>query len=437
MSVTVFSRFLGVGVATAFLATATAQAQVPADIAEGLKKIGQIVDPACTAKLYRPLMPKNDFNTYWPPDALAPVFTGQLYPGVTITRDQSLGPNTKDVLDILMADKGGENRPVLMYVPGGGGNKIEQQVREGNAFYDNIGRWATKNGMVGVLVQRHPGRGGDNWDDPGRDISMAVDWVYDNIKKYHGDPNRIFIWAHSAGNGPLGMYVGHPDRWKNGVRVKGAIFMSGNPVPTVGAAGRGAAPGGAPGGPGAAPGGAPGGPGAAGGGRGPAPGSACGSTAGMVSNEGRIAGPSGLTTVGGLGGPGGPGAPGAGAPGGAPVGAPGAGAPGGGRGRGPALTPEQQAERDNLPAFKATSVKIMVAYAELDPGVMNGAMPANAVALHDELCKLDGPSAKDGAGHCPTMFMGKGESHMSEVFSPDTNDKIVTNAVLAFIKKVK
>jgi len=37
--------------------TATAQAQVPKEIHEALLKIGQIVDPACTAKLYRPLMP--------------------------------------------------------------------------------------------------------------------------------------------------------------------------------------------------------------------------------------------------------------------------------------------------------------------------------------------------------------------------------------------
>ncbi|PYR85960.1 MAG: hypothetical protein DMG19_14010, partial [Acidobacteria bacterium] len=51
---------------------ATADAQVPPDIAAGLRKIGQIVDPACTAKLYRPLMPKNDYNDYWPPGASAP-----------------------------------------------------------------------------------------------------------------------------------------------------------------------------------------------------------------------------------------------------------------------------------------------------------------------------------------------------------------------------
>ena len=180
-----------------------ATAQVPANIEAELLKIGQIVDPACTAKLYRPLMPANDFNTYWPPDAPAPASTSPLYPGVTIVRDQSFGANAKDVVDIFVGEKGGNNRPVIIYVPGGGGNKIEQQVREGNAFYDNIGRWATKNGMVGVTVQRHPGSG--NWDDGGRDICRsAVDWVHDNIAKYKGDPNRMVIWAHSAGNGPLG-----------------------------------------------------------------------------------------------------------------------------------------------------------------------------------------------------------------------------------------
>jgi hypothetical protein len=376
---------LALAIGVMAIATA-AQAQVPANIEAQLRKIGQIVDPACTAMLYRPLMPKNDYDTYWPPDAKAPVFTGQLYPGVTIARDQSFGPDAKDLVDIFTADKGGGNRPVLIYVPGGAGNKIEQQVREGNAFYDNIGRWATKNGMVGVLVQRHPGA---NWDDGGRDIAMAVDWVKDNAAKYKGDPNRIFIWAHSAGNGPLGVYVGHPDRWKNGVQVKGAIFMSGNPVPTVGARGGGRGAFGAPGG--------------------PQPGQACGLPAtSMTSSAGAVAGPSGVE----------------------PAPATGRGGRGFGRG-GPQLTPEQQAERDNLPGFKSPKApRVMFAYGELDPGVVNGQMPANMTMLHDELCKVD-------AAHCPTMFVAKGESHMSEVFSPDTSDRTVTNAVLAFIKSTK
>jgi hypothetical protein len=389
-----------------FVAAATARAQVPPDIEAGLRKIGQIVDPGCTAKLYRPLMPVNDYNTYWPPGASAPANVKPLYPGITVARDQPFGPNTKDVVDIFSADRGGDNRPVLIYVPGGAGNKIEQQAREANAFYDNIGRWAAKNGMVGVTVQRHPGTG--NWDDGGRDISLAVDWVKANIKKYKGNPERMFIWAHSAGNGPLGVYIGHPERWKDGVSVRGAIFMSGNPVPGLGGnpgGGRGpGAPGGAP------PAGGP--PAAGGGGRGNAPPSTCGVAAN--SSEGAISGPSGVT----------PPDPNA------------AGRRGGARGGGQPLDAAAQAERDNLPGFKKTDVKIMLARAELDPGV-SGAMTAADIALHDELCKLDGARAKDGVGHCPAMLFAKGESHMSEVFSIDTKDLTVSGPILAWIKNVK
>jgi triacylglycerol lipase len=392
---------LAIGIAVISVGTNVSMSagQVPRDIADGLRKIGQIVDPACTAMLYRPLMPKSDFNTYWPSDSAAPIFTGPLYPGITIARDQSFGPDPKDVVDIFTSDKGGNRRTVLIYVPGGAGNKIEQQVREANAFYDNIGRWAAKEGMVGVLLQRHPGQ---NWDDGGRDISLAVDWLKANVEKYRGDPSRMFVWAHSAGNGPLGVYVGHPQRWKNGVGVKGAIFMSGNPVPGLGGAARGA--------------GAPGGAAGAAAGPTPAAGSACGVTAGPGGADGPIAGPSRA--------------------GGARAGGAGGAGRGAGGGRGQALTPEQQAERDNLPGFKATPVKIMLARAELDPGVM-GDMTAADKALHDALCAVDGPKAKDGVGHCPTMFFVKGHSHMSEVFSPDTPDRTVTRPILDWIKKVK
>ena len=390
------SLLVAIAVVSVLLGASAAQAQVPAAIADGLRKIGQIVDPACTAKLYRPLMPKNDYNTYWPPDASAVASTAPLYPGINVARDHAFGSNPKDLLDIFTTNKGGNRKPVLIYVPGGAGNKIEQQVREANAFYDNIGRWAAKEGLVGVLLQRHPGQ---NWDDGGRDISVAVDWLKANVAKYQGDPNRIFIWAHSAGNGPLGVYVGHPERWKNGVGVKGAIFMSGNPVPGLGGGGGGARGGGAPGAPGGAA---------------PAAGSACGVTAGPGGSDGAIAGPSSARA-------GGPGGGGAGR--------------GGGRG-GQALTPEQQAERDNLPGFKATPVKIMLARAELDPGV-TGDMTAADRALHDAMCAVDGPKAKDGQGHCPAMFFVKGHSHMSEVFSPDTPDRTVTKPILDWMKKIK
>ena len=208
-------RPAGAAVLILLTATGVAPAQVPPDIEAGLRKIGQIVDSGCTAKLYRPLMPAKDVNTSVTP----------LYPGITIARDISFGPNPKDVVDIFAADKGGGSRPVLMYIPGGQGNKTEQQVPEANAFYDNIGRWGSKNGMVVVTMQRHPG---PNWDDGGKDVSIMIQWVEAHIPTYKGDSGRMFIWAQSAGNGPLGTYLGRPELYgPRGVGVKGAIFMSG------------------------------------------------------------------------------------------------------------------------------------------------------------------------------------------------------------------
>jgi hypothetical protein len=370
MKTSIAWRVIGNAALTISMAAGVAQAQVPADIEASLRKIGQIVDPACTAKLYRPLMPPQDYNSSVTP----------LYPGVTIARDVSFGPNPKDLIDIFTGGKGGNSRTVLMYVPGGAGNKIEQQDREANAFYDNIGRWGTKNGMVVVTMQRHPGA---NWDDPGRDVSKMIQWVQENIAKYKGNPNRMFIWAQSAGNGPLGTYVGRPELWgPKGVGVKGAIFMSGQfnitplMVPGAGAGGRGPA-----------------------GGAFEGAGSTCGA-GGPGSIDGAIKGPSGATPQAGP-----------------------------GPGRGPQPDAATLEARSSLPEFRKTKVKLLFATAELDPGIM-GDMAPFYKTLHDEVCKVNAPS-------CPTMLFEKGESHMSEVFSIDTSDQTVSGPILAWIKKIK
>ncbi len=371
------------------LAAAVAEGQVPASIETQLIKMGRIVDPPCTAKLYRPLMPANDITSTASP----------LYPGITVVRDMSFGPNPKDVVDVFSADKGPESRPVLIYVPGGAGNKIELQDKEANAFYDNIGRWATKNGMVGVNMQRHFGAA---WDDGAKDISRMIQWVQANISKYHGNPDRMFIWAHSAGNMPLGTYIGRPELYgPKGVGVKGVIFMSAAPFNI-----------------------APLNP--------PPPGGA--NMMSILADSGKTCGEKGaLASDGAL-----PGRT-AGQPGGpdAAFGPP----PGGGRGPGgpppgfggPPVDAATQLARSSLPELKKTPVKILLANAELDPGAdpaVNGGIVSFNQMLHDELCKV-------GPDHCPTLLYAKGESHMSIVFSIDTADKTVSGPILAWMKKIK
>ncbi len=187
-------------------AASVAPAQVPPDIARQLAAIGRGVCVGETAPLYRPLHPD-------PP-----------YSGVSITRDVSFGPDPKNVLDVFSGDKADAARPVLIYAPGGAGNK-QQGGKYGDVFYDNIGLWAVKNGLVDVNMQR---RAGQAWDDPAKDVSLIVQWVHKNIASYKGNPARIFIWAQSAGNVPVGTYIGHPEFYgPEGVGIKGAILMSG------------------------------------------------------------------------------------------------------------------------------------------------------------------------------------------------------------------
>lgn len=353
---------------TFVLAAGIASAQVPADTEAGLRKIGHIVDPSCTAKLYRPLMPKNDISSGVTP----------LYPGITIARDVSFGPDSKDVADIFAADRGGENRTVVIFVPGGPGNKTEQQDKNTIAFYDNIGRWATKNGMVAVTMQRHPGR---NWDDPAKDVSTLIQWVEANIAKYKGNPNRIFIWCQSAGNGPVGTYVGRPELYgPKGAGVVGAIYMSGewNIAPL----------------------------------KVPPPagsletffanaGTNCGGSSPFAA-DGAISGPSRATAI--------------------PMSAVAALLP----------KPVDDAtllQQSTLPAYRATKVKMMFVSAELDPGV-DGKMSPFYQTLHDDLCKL-------GTDHCPAMLFAKGQSHMSELFSIDTTDTSVSGPILKWMRGVK
>lgn len=361
-----------------FVAASVALAQVPSDIAAKLVDMGRNVCPADTAKLYRKFQPT------------AP------YPGVKVERDVHYGTGDREILDVFSPEKGGGNRPVLIYVAGGAGNKIEQ-VPDGEAFYDNIMLWAAKNGMTGVNVQR--GGTGPNWDDPAKQIAKMIEWVHMNIPKYKGNPNRVFIWSHSAGNPPVGTYIGRPELYPSfGIGLKGAILMS---PANFDIAPAGAAPGGAPGG--AAPGAGRGTAGAARAGGPPAGGCP---TAGAPFGGGARGGPGGGAAA--------KGGPGGGA-------AKGTGGRGGGGGRGP-VDPAVQLERSALPGLKAAKISFFLAYADLDPATMGTFINT----LKDEL----------SASH-PSVAVFKDHSHMSEVFSPGSPDTSVSAPVLKWMKSVK
>jgi len=345
------------------IAAVMAAAQVPPDIAAQLRQIGTGVCVPETAKIYAPLQQHEP------------------YKGVTVVRDIPYAPDPRTIMDVFAPEKGGGNRPVLIYVSGGGGDK-RVSGPDGDAFYDNIMLWALKNGMTGVNMQRRGGLGGGGlaWDEPAKDVGRVVEWVRANIKMYKGNPNRIFLWADSAGNGPVSTYAAHPEiHGANGAAVKGIVLMSPpnfNILPeTAPAPARGATPDAS--------------------GRG-----SLSTTCGRPPGEARGGAPRG---GGGRDGRGGGGAPGAAAQ---PVDA------------------ATQLSRSNLPGLSKGKIAVFLGWGEID----SANIWVFDEALKNALCK---------AGRCPTSAVFKDHSHVSLVFSPNTKDDSVTGPILKWMKSVK
>lgn len=143
-----------------------------------------------------------------------------------VIRDCAYGPHARQRLDIFLPEGGGEKRPVVVFVHGGGfigGDK----GAPGAPFYNNIGAWAAANGLIGVtmtyrLAPDHP------WPAGAEDVAAAIDWLHEHVAEHGGDPDRIYLMGQSAGAAHAAAYVAHDDwRARAEHRLAGAILLSG------------------------------------------------------------------------------------------------------------------------------------------------------------------------------------------------------------------
>ncbi|MDB5849808.1 MAG: alpha/beta hydrolase [Rhodoferax sp.] len=190
-----------------------AAAQVPADTAQPLQRIGAVIDPASTAPLYASRMLER------PP-----------YAGIDFERDIAYGSEPAQRLDVV--HPGGTTsatapRPVLVFVHGGGFTTGRRTTGAASPFYDNVMLWAARHGMVGVnmdyrLAPAHP------WPAGAQDVGAALDWVQAHIAARGGDPGRVFVLGHSAGAAHVAGYLADSDLHHGpGAGVAGAMLLSG------------------------------------------------------------------------------------------------------------------------------------------------------------------------------------------------------------------
>lgn len=178
------------------------------NIAAELLKIGPVVAPPPTEKLYTPLAEREP------------------YVGVQVRRDVRYGADARNLLDVFTADKPQAGQPVLVFVHGGAFMRGERRTGD-SPFYDNIMLWAVRQGMVGVnmtyrLAPAH------TWPAAQQDIQSALKWVRENIAASGGNPQRIILMGHSAGAAHVAQYLGHPQfHVVPGSGLAGAILLSG------------------------------------------------------------------------------------------------------------------------------------------------------------------------------------------------------------------
>ena len=187
---------------------------VPAQIATELVKIGPVVAPPPTEKLYAPLQEREP------------------YAGVQVRRDVRYGSDARHLLDVFTPDKRQANQPVLVFVHGGAFMRGERRTGD-SPFYDNIMLWAVRQGMVGVnmtyrLAPANP------WPAAQQDIQSVLKWVRDNIAASGGNPQRIILMGHSAGAAHVAQYLAHPQfHVVPGSGLAGAVMLSGIFDPTT------------------------------------------------------------------------------------------------------------------------------------------------------------------------------------------------------------
>lgn len=188
---------------------------VPANIAAELAKIGPIVAPPPTEKLYAPLAEREP------------------YAGVQVRRDLRYGADARHLLDVFTPTRRAQaDQPVLVFVHGGAFMRGERRTGD-SPFYDSIMLWAVRQGMVGVnmtyrLAPAH------TWPAAQQDIQSALKWVRENIAASGGNPQRIILMGHSAGAAHVAQYLAHPQfHVAPGSGLAGAILLSGIFDPTT------------------------------------------------------------------------------------------------------------------------------------------------------------------------------------------------------------
>lgn len=148
-----------------------------------------------------------------------------------VVRDVPYGPHPLQTVDIHVPTGGGTNLPVFCYVHGGGFVAGDKGA-PGEPFYDNVGRWAVEEGMIGVNVNYRLAPD-VVYPAGAQDIGSMLALLSRSIAEYGGDPDWVVVMGHSAGAAHVASAVAWPELREAGSAPAGAVLSSGAYDPTA------------------------------------------------------------------------------------------------------------------------------------------------------------------------------------------------------------
>lgn len=174
----------------------------PADIAERLRELGTGFNLPEVQALYAPLLAQ------------------QPREGVVCETDLVYGPHARHRLDVYRPDAAGKDRPVLVWLHGGG------FIRGDKANRANVGWWGAREGFVTVLPNYRLAPQ-QQWPSGPEDVVTLWQWLQANAVQQGGDARRIVLAGESAGAAHVAaaalMRRFHPPGWQ----IAGAALFSG------------------------------------------------------------------------------------------------------------------------------------------------------------------------------------------------------------------
>ncbi len=140
--------------------------------------------------------------------------------------DVPYGKDPKQRMDLYFPTAKTSKAPVLLFLHGGG-------FREGDRKqYGYVGEPFAKHGIITVVASYRLTVGGFKHPAQPDDTKAIVAWIHQNIARYGGDPNAIYISGHSAG-AILTADVGVDLSWLDALQVprsavRGIVPISGS-----------------------------------------------------------------------------------------------------------------------------------------------------------------------------------------------------------------